>query len=71
MPVAKKKLLIDNSEEYLSITRQCELLGISRSGWYYEPKPTDEQTIKIMDEIDKIYTKFPGLVTISTDKLMV
>ena len=52
-------MLIDNSNTTLSITRQCKLLGISRSGWYYEPKETDEETLKIMDEIDKIYTEFP------------
>jgi putative transposase len=59
LPVSKKKLLIDNSEERLSISRQCELLGISRSSWYYEPKQTDEETLKIMNEIDRIYLKFP------------
>ena len=44
----------------LSIVRQCELLGISRSGWYYEPKDSETaEDLKIKREIDTIYTKFP------------
>lgn len=50
---------VGKDEEDISIVRQCELLGISRSGYYYKPKQTNESTLKIMDEIDKIYTEFP------------
>jgi len=29
--------MIEGGHPELSIVRQCELLGISRSGYYYEP----------------------------------
>lgn len=51
-------MLIDWNHETLSVTRQAHLLGISRSGLYYEPviDPYDET---LMDLIDKLYTKMP------------
>jgi len=42
----------------LSIGRQCELAGISRSGLYYEPQ-ISEVDIKTMNAIDQIYTASP------------
>jgi putative transposase len=42
----------------ISLTRQAELLGISRSGLYYEPviDPYDDLLVKLIDEI---YTELP------------
>lgn len=34
-------------------------MGISRSGYYYEPEPIDKYTLELMNEIDKIYTDYP------------
>lgn len=48
---------INNSQ--ISIVRQCELLGINRSAYYYQPKSVSEGEIDIMNRIDKIYTEFP------------
>ena len=53
------KSLIDNNHQGLSLTRQTQLLGISRSSWYYQPKPVDQFTLKVMHEIDQIYTLRP------------
>lgn len=39
--------------------RQAELLGISRSGIYYQPKPIDSFTLGVMKRIDEVYTKYP------------
>lgn len=48
----------------LSIVRQCELLGISHSGYYYKTKsPSQEATElqeRIMERIDEIHTRFPA-----------
>lgn len=39
----------------LSIKDQCELLGISRSSYYYKPKPAvDEEEIKILKAIKEV-----------------
>ena len=42
----------------LSLTRQCELLDISRASVYYQPI-VDEQDIILMGYIDKIFTNYP------------
>jgi putative transposase len=39
--------------------RQCELLGISRSGYYYQPVGVDEETQQVMRLIDAEYTRHP------------
>lgn len=52
--------LIDKQETDISIRRQCAVIGLNRSDYYYEGKPevSDEDKI-IMDEIDRIHTKRP------------
>ena len=51
----------------MSVRRQCELLGVTRSTFYYEPKPKDEavQRLKeeIMSRIDYWHTMMPFLGT--------
>jgi putative transposase len=51
--------LIDKNNLKLSIKRQSELLGISRSSIYYKPKGFSKEDITTMNAIDKIYTKYP------------
>lgn len=41
-----------------SISHQCELLGISRNAYYYEPK-ISEYKLMVMARIDELYTKDP------------
>lgn len=55
----EKRSLINNNHQRLSLTRQTQLLGISRSGWYYRPRPMDSFTLRVMNRIDKIYTDRP------------
>ena len=50
--------MVDPQNQYLSLTRQTELLGISRSSLYYEPI-VNKEDIMLMDLIDKIYTRCP------------
>ena len=51
----------------LSVRRQCELLGVTRSTVYYEPKPEDEEARQrkeaIMGRIDYWHTMMPFLGT--------
>lgn len=39
--------------------RQCELLGICRSGYYYEPAMESPMNLMLMRLIDEQYTRFP------------
>ena len=48
-------------EEQISIVRQCELLGISRSGWYYQPVGESEEDLLLKRWIDEQYTLTPFL----------
>ena len=43
----------------LSIRRQCELLSVSRSGWYYEPGPVSEDELGLMRRIDELHLRLP------------
>ena len=51
--------MIDAEQPKLSLRRQCELLGVSRSGLYYEPKLTDPEELALMRRIDELHLKWP------------
>lgn len=52
-------LLVNESHKQLSIKRQCELLDMPRSMYYYEPAEEGEFNMLLMILIDVIYTKYP------------
>jgi hypothetical protein len=41
------------------VRRQCELLGLSRASWYYEPVPESPENLRLMRLIDQEYTAHP------------
>jgi putative transposase len=43
----------------LSISRQCELLGLNRSSYYYEPRTETAENLALMRVIDQQYTDHP------------
>jgi putative transposase len=43
----------------LSICRQCELLGLSRSSFYYEPAAESVENLALMKLMDEQYTAHP------------
>lgn len=43
----------------MSIEHQCNLLGLSRSSYYYQPCGESAENIVLMKAIDKLYTKYP------------
>lgn len=44
----------------ISISQQCEIAGLSRSSFYYEPvEKITPQEIEVMHAIDRIYTEYP------------
>ena len=45
----------------MSTRKQCELLAISRSRLYYEPKGESKYNIELMNMIDKEYTDHPNM----------
>jgi len=51
--------LIEPAHLQLSIARQCELLGIARSSWYYAPRGETAANLALMRLLDEPYTKTP------------
>jgi len=45
----------------LSVVRQCELLGLSRSSLYFEPGAESEENLRLMRLIDEEYLRRPFL----------
>lgn len=43
----------------IPISRQCELFGLARSSFYYEPAVVDEYNLLLMRLIDEQYTQTP------------
>jgi putative transposase len=50
---------VEWSEKSFSLSRQCELLSLHKSGLYYQPKGESEQNLRLMRKIDEQYLKTP------------
>lgn len=55
----EKRGLIDLGGSQVSVLRQCELLGLSRSTLYYKPVLESEETLMLCRILDEIYTEHP------------
>ena len=51
--------MIEPTHDALSLRRQCELLGLARGSWYYEPAGETKQNLKLMRRIDELYLQRP------------
>ncbi len=54
-----KRSLIDKGHKKLSISRQCGLLELNRSSYYFKPKGFDAEDYAIMRKMDEIFTEHP------------
>jgi len=50
---------VEPDHKALSIVRQCELVGVCRSGYYYRPRPVSEEDLQCMRRMDETFTKHP------------
>ena len=51
--------MVDIDHQQLSLRRQCQLLGLARSSFYYEPQPESEADLLLMRLLDEQYTRTP------------
>ena len=51
--------MVDPTEPNLSIARQCRILKIQRSSYYYRPEPIKAKDLELMRLIDKQYLNTP------------
>jgi putative transposase len=54
-----RKALVEPAHAQLSLVRQCQLLGISRSSLYYQPVAPSDEELAMLREIDQQYLKTP------------
>ena len=52
-------MLVERAHPEISIRRQCELLGVSRASWYYQPVEESEENQRLMRLLDEQYTRTP------------
>lgn len=55
----QKRLWVEPSHGEISVRRQCDLLGVNRSGLYYQPVGESEENLRLMRLIDEEYTRHP------------
>jgi len=46
-------------EAGLSVSRQCALLGVVRSSFYYRPRPEAAEELELLKRLDRIFTDHP------------
>ena len=59
MSRGERKAMIGRDQPKLSLSRQCEILAISRSSFYYTAKGESPATLALMRRIDELYLKYP------------
>ena len=57
--MSEKRDVINPNHKDISVSRQCKLLGLSRSGFYYMAKEMNPRDLEIMHLIDKEFTAHP------------
>jgi putative transposase len=50
---------VERSHPEISVRRQCQLLGVNRSGLYYRPLGENEENLLLMRLLDEQYTRTP------------
>jgi putative transposase len=60
LSVEEKIKLIDADHSQLSISRQCILLDLNRSSYYYDKQPLTAEQLNLIRLIDERYTQYPA-----------
>jgi putative transposase len=61
MSAPDRRELVERNHGALSVRRQCELLGIARSGLYRAPAAANDNDLVLMRRIDELFTAWPFL----------
>ena len=59
MSRGERKAMIVPAHPGLSLRRQCRLLSISRSAFYYTPKGESPENLALMRRIDELFLRYP------------
>ena len=55
----ERKAMVAPDRPGLSLSRQCRLLSVSRSSFYYAPKGESPENLALMRRIDELFLKYP------------
>ena len=61
MSAPDRRKLVDRQHGVLSVRRQCELLGVARSGVYRPPPAGNDDDVALMRRLDELFTAWPFL----------
>ena len=59
LDVASRRVIVEPDHAMLSISQQCELLGLSRAAYYYQSVGVNELDLSRMRIMDEVFTKRP------------
>jgi putative transposase len=59
MSRGERKMMVRRDHPELSLSRQCQVLSISRSSLYYTPKGESVENLALMRRIDEVFLKYP------------
>ena len=59
MSTPDRRGLLDPSHESLPVRRQCELVGVARSGFYRAKPPAGDADLVLMKRLDQLFTERP------------
>jgi putative transposase len=59
MSHSDRKEMVTCTDTKLSIAKQCSVLKISRSSFYYQPKEASVETLSIMNRMDELFMAYP------------
>jgi putative transposase len=61
MSAPDRRRLVERHHGKLSVRRQCQLLGLARSGIYRSPRPANDNDLALLRRIDELFTAWPFL----------
>ncbi|MHB8176088.1 MAG: IS3 family transposase, partial [Thermoleophilia bacterium] len=59
--MAAKRAMVEPDHRKLNVSRQCDLLELSRASYYRTPEPESDENLMLMRLIDELYTRHPSL----------
>ncbi len=57
--VEQKRAAVEPGHEQISVARQCALLGLGRSSYYYQPTGESAENLTLLRLLDEQYTRTP------------
>lgn len=57
--IEDRRQWIDPRHPQLTILQQCDLLGLPRSTYYYQPRPESEENLRLLRQLDQLYLDCP------------